>query len=143
VAITDDGTLVVIRRERAGQPVYRVFPGGGMQASDRDEISALQRELDEEIAGNTTVCQLIYSHERTMSTGEHMRENFYLCRLKSFSLNGGSGPEWKNANPDNRYFVEVLAVDQDSLRGANLLPTEVVDLLIAAPDPFALPKIDV
>jgi 8-oxo-dGTP pyrophosphatase MutT (NUDIX family) len=142
VAFAEDGKLVVIRRERAGHPVYRVFPGGGMQDLDRNEISALRRELDEEISGIATIHQLVHSLERTTSTGKLTRENFYLCRLQRFSFGGGSGPEANPPNVDNRYFVEAIDLSEASLRGASLLPAEVVELLIAASDPFALPALD-
>jgi len=143
LAITDEDKLVVIRRERAGRSTYRVFPGGGVQQADDDEVSALKRELEEEIAGVATVCQLVYSIDRPSNPGEMERENFYVCRLHSFSPSGGSGSEWKHADLDNRYFVESIDLDEVSLRASGLLPGDLVEMLVASNDPFALPAINV
>lgn len=142
VAITDEGRLVVIRRQKVGRPAYRVFPGGGVRLTDQDEVSALMRELNEEISGEATVHQPIYCTERRSSSGELRREIFYICRLLRFSLQGGSGPEWRHFDPDNRYIVESIGMDEAALLGANLLPGELVEILVAASDPFDLPSID-
>jgi 8-oxo-dGTP pyrophosphatase MutT (NUDIX family) len=143
VAITDDGKLVVIRRERAGRPIYRVFPGGGMQPADQNAVSALVRELEEEISAEVTVGQPVLLIESTSSSNVPTREFFFVCRLHSYSSNGGRGAEWNDALPDNRYFVEAIEMDDASLRGADLVPAELVELIIATSDPFALPSIDV
>jgi 8-oxo-dGTP pyrophosphatase MutT (NUDIX family) len=141
-AITDDGKLVVIRRERSGRLGYRVFPGGGMQPTDRDEVSALVRELAEEIAAVVTVGRPVYSIDSTSESNEPRRDIFFVCRLHSYSTSGGRGPEWEDLDPDNRYFVESIEMDEASLRSADLVPHEFVDILIAAGDPFDLPSID-
>jgi 8-oxo-dGTP pyrophosphatase MutT (NUDIX family) len=143
VAVTDEGKLVVIRRERVGRPVYRVFPGGGVQDVDNDEVSALKRELEEEISGVATVCQPVFSIERSSESREVERETFYVCRLHSYSPRGGTGSEWDHEDPDNRYFVETIDMDEVALRGAGLLPGELVEILVATKDPFALPSIDI
>jgi 8-oxo-dGTP pyrophosphatase MutT (NUDIX family) len=142
LAITGEGKLVVIRRERAGRSTYRVFPGGGVQQTDNDEVSALKRELEEEISGVATVCQLVYSIDRPLNSREVERENFYVCQLHSFSPSG-SGSEWKHEDPDNRYFVETIDMDEVSLRNSGLLPEDLVEMLVASNDPFALPSIDI
>jgi 8-oxo-dGTP pyrophosphatase MutT (NUDIX family) len=128
---------------RAGHGEYRVFPGGGVQSSDRDEVAALRRELAEEIAGVVSVRQPIFSIVRTTGEGELVREIFFLCHLHRFSLSGGPGPEWSHSDPDNRYAVETLDIDEASLRASSLLPGALVEMLIATPDPFDLPSIDV
>lgn len=114
-----------------------------MLPTDQDEVSALIRELREEISAEATVQQPVYVTEETSISGELRREIFYVCHLHKFSLQGGSGLEWKHVHPDNLYVVETIEMDEASLRGANLLPSELVEILVTAPNLFDLPSIDV
>jgi ADP-ribose pyrophosphatase YjhB (NUDIX family) len=142
VPITDDNQLVVIRRERTGRPTYHVFPGGGVEPGDVSFEAALVREVAEEIAGVIEVGPCFHEASRVLGNGEDQRELFYLCRLRAYSANGGVGPEWRQNDPDNRYTVKALDLDDTTLRAANLLPSVVVELLCSVKDPFGLPAIE-
>jgi hypothetical protein len=114
-----------------------------MQPTDRDEVSALVRELVEELSAVVTVGQPVLSIENASDSNVLTREIFFVCRLHAYSLSGGRGPEWKNKLPNNQYFVEAIEMNEVSLRAANLLPVELVELIIAAADPWELPSIDI
>lgn len=43
ILITPSGTMLTIRRNRPGQPVYWVLPGGHVDTGDADAETALRR----------------------------------------------------------------------------------------------------
>jgi len=127
---TADNTIVVIRRERNSQAPYRVFPGGGLEPTDKDEIAALHREIREELCGKIIPLKRIYILRRDLNDGRQQEERFWLCNILSWDTNGGTGNEWKIKDPDNVYSIEEIKLSSDALLNANLKPEEVRDLLM-------------
>ena len=128
MCIASDRRLVVIRRQKCGQPVYRVFPGGGLEPTDRGPADALKRELAEELSGELLLGPVVYVVTRMLAGGQPQEEWFYLCRIVNWSAQGGTGVEWSKQRR-SEYAVDVLPLDETVLRSSELKPPEVAEFL--------------
>jgi 8-oxo-dGTP pyrophosphatase MutT (NUDIX family) len=123
VLVTPDGRMLAIRRDRPGQPVYWVLPGGHVDAGDTSREAALRREIREEIAGEPEVTSLLH----ILNAGDE-RQYFYLGRIARWSFADRSGPEFSEADRGG-YQLEEVPLTPAGLRAVDLKPTPVADLL--------------
>jgi 8-oxo-dGTP pyrophosphatase MutT (NUDIX family) len=137
--VTPDGQLVTICRERAGDPMYWVLPGGHVEASDAGLEAALHRELAEELAGTATVHGLILITE-----GAGERQYFYLGRIGTWSFTDHSGPEFTDPGRGT-YDLDLVPFTTAGLATIDLKPEPIArllaDTLARSQDPFALPDL--
>ena len=124
ICITPENRLVIIRREKTGQSTYRVFPGGGIEKSDRTPTAALHRELSEELGARAEIGNVIFVVSRKLADGRSQEEWFYICKLISWSTTGGTGPEWTTGDTKS-YAVEEIPLDASFLANSNIKPEEV------------------
>lgn len=126
VLVTADDTMLVIRRTKPGIPEYWVLPGGGVEASDESREAALHREIHEEIAGKADIVRLLH----TMESDEE-RQLFYLARVKTWSFEDRTGPEF-SAEGRGAYALEEVPLTLEGLDGIDLKPEEIVHVLRGA-----------
>ncbi|MEV5681739.1 NUDIX domain-containing protein [Streptomyces sp. NPDC052164] len=126
VLVTEDGTMLVIRRTKPGVPAYWVLPGGGVEASDESREAALHREIHEEIAGKADIIRLLHTIE---SDGE--RQFIYLARIMTWSFEDRTGPEF-SAEGRGEYALEEVPLTVEGIDGIDLKPEEMADVLRGA-----------
>ncbi|MFH9727477.1 NUDIX domain-containing protein [Streptomyces sp. NPDC017254] len=126
VLVTEDDTMLVIRRTRPGIPEYWVLPGGGVEPSDASREAALHREIHEEIAGKADIVRLLH----TMETDDE-RQLFYLARIVTWSFDDRTGPEF-SAEGRGEYALEEVPLTLEGLDGIDLKPEEIAHVLRGA-----------
>jgi 8-oxo-dGTP pyrophosphatase MutT (NUDIX family) len=139
ILITLAGTMLTIRRDRPGQPVYWVLPGGHVDPGDADAEAALRREIAEEIAGDPQIVSLLH----IMDTGAE-RQYFYLARVTRWSFEDRTGPEFTEPGR-GQYQLEEIPLTTAGLSGIDLKPDALAVLLRdavgAGRDLYALPDL--
>jgi len=139
VLITADQHLLTIRRTRPGQAPYWVLPGGGVEDSDSDRESALQRELHEELAATADIHSLIHVIERPDE-----RQYIYLARVHTWTFADRTGPEFTDPTRGD-YHLDQIPLSADALRAISIKPDEIATLLTdhlaAGADLFTLPDL--
>ncbi|MFI7709058.1 NUDIX domain-containing protein [Nonomuraea sp. NPDC049480] len=85
ILVTGDGHLLTIKRVRHGASPYWVLPGGGVEPGDATLEDALQRELDEEIAGEADVHALVHVLEAGAD-----RQYFFLATRSALRAAAGA-----------------------------------------------------
>ena len=73
---------------------FWVFPGGGVEDTDKNLESALKRECREEAGIDIKVRKLIWKRNYKESTIEY----FYLCNIQKGVVQKGNGPEYSELN---------------------------------------------
>lgn len=137
--VTPAGTMLAIRRDRPGRPVYWVLPGGHIDPGDADAEAALHREIAEEIAGEPQIVSLLH-----ILQSEDERQYFYLARITRWSFADRTGPEFSEPGR-GEYGLDEIPLTPDGLSAINLKPEAVAVLLRevigAGHDLFALPDL--
>ncbi|MFW3460678.1 NUDIX hydrolase [Streptomyces microflavus] len=123
VLVTDDDTMLVIRRTKPGIPEYWVLPGGGVEPSDESREAALHREIHEEIAGKADIVRLLHTME-----SDDERQLFYLARIATWSFADRTGPEF-SAEGRGAYALEEIPLTVEGLDGIDLKPEEIAHVL--------------
>jgi ADP-ribose pyrophosphatase YjhB (NUDIX family) len=123
ILITPDQHLLTIRRTRPGQPPYWVLPGGGVEDSDRDRESALQRELHEELAATADIHRLVYVVERPDE-----RQYIYLGRIHTWTFAARTGPEFIDPTRGD-YRPDLIPLTAHALSTVDLKPDEIASFL--------------
>ncbi|MGW3927004.1 NUDIX hydrolase [Streptomyces microflavus] len=123
VLVTDDDTMLVIRRTKPGIPEYWVLPGGGVEPSDESREAALHREIHEEIAGKADIIRLLHTTET-----DDERQLFYLARIVTWSFDDRTGPEF-SAEGRGAYALEEIPLTVEGLDGIDLKPEEIAHVL--------------
>ncbi|MFB0631168.1 NUDIX domain-containing protein [Streptomyces sp. AB3(2024)] len=126
VLVTADDTMLVIRRTKPDIPEYWGLPGGGVEPGDESREAALHREIHEEIAGKADIVRLLH----TMESDEE-RQFFYLARIKTWSFEDRTGPEF-SAEGRGAYALEEVPLTVEGLDGIDLKPEEIVHVLRGA-----------
>ncbi|KUK83627.1 MAG: Uncharacterized protein XD98_0292 [Microgenomates bacterium 39_6] len=118
----DKKKVILVERYKNGRHYY-VFPGGGLEGSDKTEKDALLREIKEET--NTLI--KIISQPYKLKIKGHSRQIFYICQhLEGVPL--VVGEERKKQNKNDRYIAKWISVEK--LIKKKVYPLEVRDWLL-------------
>lgn len=126
--VTADGHLLLIRRLKVGQEPYWVFPGGGVEPSDRTAEDAVVREVAEEVGGVVDVLKLVYVLHRTLQEDNVQDELYFLCRLLSWD-GKQTGPEFQQ-NDRGEYLIDLFPTYRKSIEALNIKPEVMKDFLL-------------
>lgn len=100
-----------------------MFPGGHVEPDDPSLRAALIREVHEETGAEPQVIGLLY-----VLADEHLRQYFYLARIRSWSEAGRTGPEFDD--PDRgEYRLEEIPLTIEALDAISVDPAEIAALL--------------
>ena len=118
----DKKKVILIERYKNGRHYY-VFPGGGLENSDKTKKDALLREIKEET--NTSI--KIISQPYKLKIKGHSRQIFYICQ----HLGGAPlvvGEERERQNKNDQYIAKWFPVEK--LAETVVYPLEVRDWLL-------------
>jgi len=118
----DKERIILIERHKNGRHYY-VFPGGGLENSDKTERDALLREIKEE---TNTLVKIIGQPYKLKIKG-HSKQIFYICQ----HLGGVPlvvGEERKRQNKNDQYIAKWIPVEKLTQKKA--YPLEVRDWLL-------------
>jgi ADP-ribose pyrophosphatase YjhB (NUDIX family) len=122
--ILDGDQLVLIKRTKPGMAPYWLTPGGGVEEEDADVLSALHREIDEELGGKVTdaVPAFVDTVEHITEDGAHgvKVQYFFACRLASMDLDRRHGPEVEA--PSGEYEVVRVPFTRVGLASVEVVP---------------------
>ncbi len=113
------GQLVLIRRTKAGRPVYYTTPGGGIEPGDRSPVDALARELREELGAEATAYEQVHLNTFPYQGGVIV-QHFFACRLVALDPSTRHGPEFEDPSR-GAYDLERITIPDD-LPGLRLRP---------------------
>lgn len=121
--IIDDDKLLIIKRVKKDS-VYFVFPGGGVEESDKDKKTALIRECKEELGVDVEVLELIIKNSFFRKDEGEQREYFYKCNIIGGKLGTGDGPEFQeNSDYEGTHELEWIKISE--LGNFDIRPVEV------------------
>lgn len=117
--------IALIKRQREGRTYY-VVPGGGMEAGENPEQTAI-RESHEELG-------LVIAIERLLAkVTYHGREQYYfLARVRGGHFGTGLGPEMTGKYPPERGTYTPVWIPLKDIEKTNLFPPSIAKLLSRA-----------
>lgn len=117
--------IALIKRQREGR-IYYVVPGGGMEAGENPEQTAI-RESREELG-------LVVSIERLLAKVIfHGREQYYfLVRVTGGHFGTGKGPEMTGKYPPERGTYTPVWIPLREIEKINLFPPSIAELVSRA-----------
>lgn len=126
VLVTPNDELLLIRREKPGEPVYWVTPGGHVEPSDASREDALRREVHEELAATADIVKLIQ-----IIDGDNDRQYIYLARIETWSFPDRSGPEFSEPGR-GIYAIDTIPLTTAGLGTIALKPDALAVFLTGA-----------
>jgi 8-oxo-dGTP pyrophosphatase MutT (NUDIX family) len=135
--VTDDGRLLLIRREREAEPTWWVLPGGGIEPSDASLEDAVRREVLEETGAGMDI------HALVLVVVTNCAQAIFLGRSHGAHPARRGGPELTDGSGE--YHLEEVPLDPDLLAGLDLWPPParewLVGLLRNGTDLFRVPDV--
>ena len=126
ILLTGDGSILLIKRVKPDRSApYWVAPGGGVEWTDFDLITALERELYEELGAAATVLATAFVLEH-VKAGKQLEEHFFVCLLHDFDLSKRYGPEFSDP-ARGEYIPEFVPLDNAPLDGIRFKTPELRD----------------
>src|SRR5512140_2385476 len=114
--------IALIKRQRDGR-IYYVVPGGGMEAGENPEQTAIRESREElglEVAIERLLAKVTY----------HGREQFYfLARVKGGHFGTGKGPEMTGKYPPERGTYTPVWMPLSEIENINLFPPSIGKLV--------------
>lgn len=125
--IINSGKILLIHRIKKNYDFW-VFPGGGVEEDDADEIMALKRECMEElgvgVSGEEYVCSELVAFD-----GIDQEHRFYMCKISGGSVGSGNGPEYANNGLyEGLHVPEWISLDE--LRKKNVKPDNIKRMIL-------------
>jgi 8-oxo-dGTP diphosphatase len=123
--IVRDNCIALIKRQRDGQ-IYYVIPGGGMEAGETPEQTAI-RESREELGLHIEI-------DRPLAEIRfHGRKQYYfLAKVIGGKFGTGEGPEMLGKYPAERGTYTPVWIPLRSIAHANLFPPPIAEIVSQA-----------
>lgn len=97
--ILDKNKVLLVHRIKNGEEYY-VFPGGGLEDTDKSHEAGLLREIAEETTTVINIEKLVYEHDYTTSKGL-----YFLCNFVSGEPKLGEFIEKERMSKGNNDFI--------------------------------------
>ncbi len=127
--IIEDDKVLLIHRFKNGHE-YWVFPGGGIDDTDKSLEDGLKRECLEELGVNVKVGDFFMKKFYILDNFQGQVQYFYRCNIVSGEVGTGTGPEWSGRDVEKYGNYEVLWVPISDLKDKIVYPFEVRDKII-------------
>jgi 8-oxo-dGTP pyrophosphatase MutT (NUDIX family) len=130
ILLTQEGELLFIKRVKPnGKPPYWVAPGGGVEAEDASLLSALERELIEELGARAEVVRVAFvlHHEKK---NRLLEEHFFICHLRDLDLTLRHGPEFDRPEK-GQYLPDRIPLEPEAIAALDFRTPELADWLLA------------
>ncbi|MEQ8676914.1 MAG: NUDIX domain-containing protein [Aggregatilineales bacterium] len=130
IILTKRKTVVLIRKEshKPDEDYQYIAPGGMVRDDDPDDITALRRELREQLGAEVQIL-------KPAMTLFMDRWSFFLCGLSSVDAEKRA-PEHNDAMARGEYEIVELRLNETAIRGCNIHPRALLDYLLANYDKF-------
>jgi 8-oxo-dGTP diphosphatase len=126
--IIKDGKVLLMHRVKNGQE-YWVFPGGGVEDTDKSMEDGLKRECLEELGVNVEVGDLSIKKFYILDNFQGQVQYFYNCNIVSGEVGTGTGPEWSGRDVEKYGTYEVVWTPVSDLKDKTLYPFEMRDII--------------
>jgi 8-oxo-dGTP pyrophosphatase MutT (NUDIX family) len=121
---TSRGGLLLIKRFRPASSAYWVFPGGGVEATDASRVSALHREILEELGCDAKIGKLVFVLNRDENPAQRSREFFYLVSIDKHDATRRTGPEFLDA-ASGQYVYDEFEPSDNAFDARDIKPDVV------------------
>lgn len=119
--------VVGVERQKPNQPPYVVFPGGGVEDTDKDPLATIEREIYEELNLDTSLYAL---SDVGISINDEFGHQFYfLAEMQNETTPlKMHGPESnRNTTTNGTYSPQWYSLD--TIDQVNLVPKDIKNLL--------------
>lgn len=120
ILVDEEHYLYLIKRVKPDVDPYWVAPGGGIESGDVDTITALQRELWEELGARVDVIRPMLIIEDQV---------FFHCFLLELDPSQANGPEYDDPTR-GEYHLERVPIDYEAFARLAIKPTEFKSFLM-------------
>jgi 8-oxo-dGTP pyrophosphatase MutT (NUDIX family) len=124
--IIEDEKVLLMHRFKNGKE-YWVFPGGGVDDTDKSLEDGLRRECLEELGVVTEVGDFLMEKFYVLDNLQGQIQYFYNCKIISGEVGTGTGPEWENRDVEKYGTYEVVWMPASELKNKTVYPFEVRD----------------
>lgn len=128
IIIEDEKVLLMHRFKNSHE--YWVFPGGGVDDTDKSLEDGLKRECLEELGVDVKVGDLFMEKFYVLDGFQGQIQYFYNCKIISGKVGTGTGPEWENRDVEKYGTYEVIWIPISELKDKTVYPFEVRDKII-------------
>lgn len=108
---------------------YWVFPGGGVDDTDKSLEDGLKRECMEELGVEVEVGDLFMEKFYVLDDFQGQIQYFYNCNIINGKVGTGTGPEWNGRDVEKYGTYEVVWIPISLLKDKTVYPFEVRDKL--------------
>lgn len=127
--IIEDGKVLLMHRIKGGQE-YWVFPGGGVDDSDKNLEDALKRECLEELGVVVEVRELFMEKLSTIPSELGQMQYYYKCDILSGEVGTGTGPEFSDRDIEKYGSYEVVWLSLETIKDKTVYPLELRDKIV-------------
>lgn len=124
ITFDEDDRLILIKRTHPGLEPYWVTPGGGVEDSDADLVSALRRELYEELHANAKI-----GGEVLTLNEDGIETHVFVARILDMTPELRTGPEFADSFR-GMYVVECIEWSVEAIAPLNIQPATIKRFLI-------------
>lgn len=128
VIIKDEKVLLMHRFKNGHE--YWVFPGGGVDDTDKSLEDSLKRECLEELGVDVKVGDLFMEKFYILDNFQGQIQYFYNCKIISGEVGTGTGPEWNGRDVEKYGTYEIIWISISELKDKIIYPFEVRDNII-------------
>ena len=129
ILLTNNDTVLFIKRVKPAKPAYWVAPGGGVENYDDNLEHALRRELFEELGASVDILEHAFTLHH-IKAGKNLEEHFYVCRLQHYDLSLRHGPEFGDPTR-GQYIPDEIPLMPEALDRIDIKTPELRDWLLA------------
>lgn len=127
--IIEDGNVLLMHRVKAGQE-YWVFPGGGIEETDKSIEDGLKRECLEELGVIVEVRDLFFEKPSLAPNELGQPELFYICKIISGEVGTGDGPEFADRDIEKYGTYKVEWIPLALIKDKTVYPLDLRDKII-------------
>lgn len=125
IAFDEDDRLILIKRTRPGMGVYWVTPGGGVEDDDACLVSALRRELYEELHAEAEI-----GDEVLTLNEDGIETHVFVARILDMAPELRTGAEFSDPLKGT-YELQCIEMSVEAITALNAQPSGVKRFLIA------------